>query len=94
MVVDKDKEEAVAVKAMEEEEVEVFMEEEGLHQHVIIVGTLGSGHYSTECDQPPRAGGDMFPCLTGLGIMRLKLKVMKGLVDLLQKRRVRQRWSM
>lgn len=60
------------------------------------------GYYSTECDQPPRAGGDMFPLPSSLPdmsrdyakFMWLKLKMMKGLVDLLQRRRVRQRWSM
>ena len=41
-MVDRDKEEVMVLKAMEEEEVEVFMEEEGLHQHVIIVETLGT----------------------------------------------------
>ena len=73
-MVDRDKEEVVVVKAMEEDEVEVFMEEEGLHQHVSIVeildiillsviSLLGLEGICFLCHPL---------CLTGLGIMRWK----------------------
>ena len=39
-MVDRDKEESVVEKVMEEEEEEVFMEEEDLHPHVLIVEIL------------------------------------------------------
>ncbi|NHV87609.1 hypothetical protein HA385_23795, partial [Escherichia coli] len=45
------------------------------------------GHYSMECDQPFRAGGDMFPFPSTLPV-RWRSKVIKDQVDLLLRKRV------